>query len=162
MVIHGPKSLFSIGAEVSRGLGRGLWAEASMGRRLRIPFHQICDNEALILPGYSKIVERTTTYRHHVNNTCSYCILPQITHPTTSCTVARSMSHSTTVRNVLLGPCTLSRRRRAIYKHKTINRLWTGFRRTINRFKRSQICTRQSPTIYGKNHGIVFIPIYLT
>ena len=28
-------------------------------------FHQICDNEALIIPGYSKIVERTTTYRHH-------------------------------------------------------------------------------------------------
>ena len=28
-------------------------------------FHKICDNEALILPGYSKIVEPTTTYRHH-------------------------------------------------------------------------------------------------
>ena len=44
VVIHGPKSLFSIGAEVSRGLGRGLWDEASVGRRLRIPFEvvQLC------------------------------------------------------------------------------------------------------------------------
>ena len=56
VVIQGPNSLFSIGVEVvkgfdlscpfrvslprvevSSGLGRGLWAEASVGRRLRIP-----------------------------------------------------------------------------------------------------------------------------
>ena len=36
VVIHGPNSLFSIGAEISRRLGRGLWAEASVGRGLRI------------------------------------------------------------------------------------------------------------------------------
>ena len=36
-----------------------------IGTQVLHTFHQICDNEAFILPGYSKIVERTTTYRHH-------------------------------------------------------------------------------------------------
>ena len=43
-VIHGPNSLFSIGAEVSRGLARGLWAEASVGRRLRYKPHRTENN----------------------------------------------------------------------------------------------------------------------
>ena len=43
VVIHCKYSLCSIGAEVSRGLGRGLWAEASVGRHLRIPNHNCCD-----------------------------------------------------------------------------------------------------------------------